>query len=91
MELEVLTKMVESYALLLIPLVTGIVQVVKRFLPEGAIHKWTPVVSITVAIGISFLVIPGTAKQIILIGLIVGLSASGFYSAIKGPFKKIEI
>jgi hypothetical protein len=90
MDTNTLMELVNSYAVLLIPLTLGITQIVKQFLPESLLTKWTPVVSLIIAICSAMLVV-GVSKNGILVGIIIGLSASGLWSTINGAiFKKVE-
>ena len=70
----------------LIAFTTGITEVVKRL---GLPSKYSPLVSLFVAIGLSFLAITDTMNNKILTGLLVGLSASGLYSWTNSTYKEI--
>lgn len=82
--------------LLLIPVVAALVQVLKdrilaiKYIPVGindAIKSVLPYVSIGIAFGLLCYV--GVEKPL-LESIMVGLSASGGYSAVKGASKKIN-
>ena len=82
--------------LLLIPVVAALVQVLKdkilaiKYIPVGisdAIKSVLPYVSIAIAFGLLSYV--GVEKPL-LESIMIGLSASGGYSAVKGTVKKIS-
>lgn len=81
--MESFTSLVVASAVL-IPIATGIVQIVKGFEVNSF---YAPVVSLFVGIALEFLAV-GTVvdspsiRITILLGLIVGLSASGLYSGV---------
>ena len=76
----------ELYGVMAIPLVTGMIQMLTSSrLPK----KLAPLVSLTSGIGIGMVgFADGNMTQGVVIGCAIGLSASGFYSAVKMPFKK---
>lgn len=78
--------MVEIYDVVLIPLIIGLVEVLKFF---GIPKKLMPIASLTLGIiaGIIY-VYPGNLKAGILVGLMMGLSASGMYSGGKAMTEK---
>lgn len=82
MEISVITNLVESWGVLLIPLIIAITSIAKGFLPENQIAKWSPVISAISGIVGGILTI-GITRQGILTGLIIGLAASGLYSGSK--------
>ena len=62
-----------------VPVVLGLVQVFKR---AGLSHRFAPLASILLGIGVLFLV--GLSYQVAIVqGIIVGLSASGLWSGTK--------
>lgn len=72
---------------LFIPLTTALTEVVKRV---GLPIKYIPILSII--IGISFAILSGLSPTLInnvIMGLIIGLSASGLFSFGKKPIQKI--
>lgn len=85
MDVQGLTKIIESWGVLLIPLTTGIVEVIKRAIPEKY-RQYTPFVSIVVGIILGILTI-GISQAGIIAGIVVGLGASGLWSAVKAPTK----
>jgi len=78
--------MIEIYDVAAIALIVGLVEVLKGF---GLTKKWQPVVSILfgLAAGV-FYVYPADLKGGIIIGLMLGLSASGLYSSGKNMLEK---
>jgi len=77
----------QIYDLLLIPLIVGIVQIIKYF---GFRKKWfLPLASLLFGIlaGVIYLY-PNNVSDGVLIGIILGLSASGMYSGGKAMFEK---
>lgn len=78
--------MVEIYDVVLIPLIIGLVEVLKYF---GIPKQLLPIASLTFGItaGIIY-VYPEDIKAGILVGLMMGLSASGMYSGGKALIEK---
>lgn len=77
----------QIYDIILIPLIIGLVQILKYF---GFKKKWfLPLASLLFGIlaGVIYLY-PNDVKAGILIGVIMGLSASGMYSGGKAIFEK---
>jgi len=89
MNADSILKLVESYIVILIPITLGITEIVKRVLPESILLKWTPLISMAIGVLSSMLVV-GVTKNGILVGIIVGLSASGLWSTVTNPFKKVQ-
>lgn len=58
-----------------VPLVMALVQVVKNWVPS----KYAPLVSLVFGIG-TMAVVGGTWQEIVISGLLIGLTASGLYS-----------
>lgn len=87
MDINILNDLAASWSLVLIPIVAGVVEVLKRFIPDALTTRWTPVLSLVVSIGLSMLVI-GTTRQAAVTGVVIGLSSSGLYSTVTNPFKK---
>lgn len=78
--------MIEVYDVVLIPFIIGLVEVLKYFhLPKQLL----PIAALTLGItaGIVY-VYPGNVKAGILVGLMMGLSASGMYSSGKAMIEK---
>jgi len=68
-----------AVSIALIPVVLGLVSVVKNFLPS----KFSPLVSLAVGVGVAFFVPAATVGLTVLQGILIGLSASGLYSGVK--------
>lgn len=78
--------MFEIYDVLIIPLILGIVEIFKR---AGIDAKWLPFISLALGIAIGiFYVSADDWKQGILVGAMLGLSASGLYSGTKNTLEK---
>lgn len=72
----------------LIPVVTGIVEVAKRF---GLPTHWAPLVSLALGIVSGFVYLyPGEPAQAVLAGVVIGLSASGLYSGVKNTAQQMS-
>ena len=73
--------MFEVYDVALIALIVGLVEILKT---AGLPKRWLPSASVLFGLaGGIFYVSPGDLKSGIIIGLILGLSASGLYSGSK--------
>ncbi|BAB07230.1 BH3511 [Halalkalibacterium halodurans C-125] len=71
----------EVYDVAVIPIITGLVGV---FTQLGLRKKFAPIVSLVLGLLIGiFYVYPGDIKGGILVGLMLGLSATGLYSGVK--------
>lgn len=78
--------MFEVYDVMLIPLIIGLVQVLKTL---GLRKKFLPLASVIFGIaGGVFYVYPDDLKGGIIVGIMLGLSASGLYSGTKNSFEK---
>ena len=81
--------MVEIYDVVLIPLIIGLVQLLKY---TGLNKRLLPITSLVFGVlaGI-FYVYPGDIRGGILIGLMMGLSASGMYSGGKAMIEREDV
>jgi hypothetical protein len=80
--------MFQVYDVALIPLIIGLVQILKTL---GLGKKYLPLASLVFGLaGGIFLIYPGDIKGGILVGLMLGLSASGLYSSTKNTLEKDE-
>lgn len=70
----------EIYDVAILPIIMGIVEVFKRI---GLPSKYSPLIAVALGIVISIFYLNLTIKEEILIGVILGLSASGLYSGSK--------
>lgn len=87
MDTNTIMDLVSSYAVIVIPIITGLIAVVKKALPETIQQKFLPLISIILGIAASFLV-AGVSRDSSVMGIIMGLSASGLWSTATSPFKK---
>lgn len=80
--------MFQVYDVALIPLIIGLVQLLKTL---GLRKKYLPLASLVLGLaGGLFLVYPDDTKGGIVVGLMLGLSASGLYSSTKNTLEKDE-
>ena len=71
-------------AIILAPITTGIIEVVKQTLNIN--NQYLPILSLLVGIAIAILIALGTGQdvaQFVLVGIVGGLSASGLYDQVK--------
>ena len=71
-------------AVILAPITTGIIEVVKQTLNIN--NQYLPILSLLVGIAIAVLIALGTGQdvaQFVLVGIVGGLSASGLYDQVK--------
>ena len=64
------------------PVLVGIVQVIKTI---GIPTKFLPLLNLALGVSFSLFFLSGTPQILVLQGLIMGLSAGGFYDLIKDP------
>ncbi|NDI36348.1 hypothetical protein [Chengkuizengella sediminis] len=76
----------QVYDIAIVPIIVALVQLAKQI---GLSAKYQPVLSLAlgVASGI-FYVAPGDPKQAILVGIVMGLAASGLWSGAKNIVQK---
>lgn len=79
--------MFELYNVALVPLVLGVVEVLKRI---GLPAKFSPLVAVCMGISLGIFYMDVTTKEGVIIGLALGLSASGLYSGTKNMIEKEE-
>jgi hypothetical protein len=66
-----------SRAVIVVPIILGVTEVFKTFLPT----KYAPLISLGLGIGVAFMISPAVlVGHNIVAGVIYGLSASGLYS-----------
>ncbi len=70
---------------LMVALVIGLVEVIKRVNLVG--NRWLPLIDIALGLGAGYLLVGNDVKQIVIQGLIVGLSAAGLFSGVKNTFE----
>ncbi|MBE1556399.1 hypothetical protein [Sporosarcina limicola] len=73
------------YDVAIIPLIIGVVEVFKR---GGVPAKYSSFVAVACGLLFSIFYLPGSIKEGIIIGLMLGLSASGLYSGSKNIIEK---
>lgn len=76
--------MFEVYNIAIIPLVLGLVELFKR---AGVSAKYSPFVAVILGILAGVFYISSDIKEGVIIGLMLGLSASGLYSGTKNLVK----
>lgn len=74
------------YDVALIPATMGLVDVAKR---AGLPSKYAPVLSLAIGIGLGLATNIGNAQKGIIVGIAIGLSASGLYSGTKALTKEV--
>lgn len=84
MMIEELMNNAVLVAIILAPITTGIIEVVKQTLNIN--NQYLPILSLLVGIAIAVLIALGTGQdvaQFVLVGIVGGLSASGLYDQVK--------
>ena len=80
--------MFEIYDVVLVPLIMGIVEVFKR---AGVSKRLLPLIALVIGIAIGVVYVTNFEwKQGVLVGALLGLSASGLYSSSKNTFEKSD-
>ncbi|WP_205948547.1 hypothetical protein [Pueribacillus theae] len=77
--------MFEIYDVAVIPLILGLVELFKR---GGLPAKYSPFVAVFFGLAFGVVYLDATLKEGIIVGLMVGLSASGLYSCTKNMIEK---
>jgi hypothetical protein len=77
----------ELYGVAVVPFIMAIVEGVKR---AGFPAKWSPVLSVGLGIGGGLLIHPGDVAQGVVIGIVLGLTASGLYSGAKNVKESVQ-
>ena len=90
MDAKTLMDLGNSYAVILIPIITGLMIALKNIIPESRRKQFTPLLSVVTGIAASLLVI-GFTREAGITGAIMGLSASGLWSTATSPFKKKSV
>lgn len=70
---------------LLVAAIIGLTEASKR---SGLSSKWAPLVSIALGIGFNFAFGEGEVSELLLEGIMLGLSAAGLYSGTKAVITK---
>lgn len=77
--------MQEIYGVAIIPLIVGLVELIKQF---GLSSRYAALCSVLLGVGAGFVLHPGNPSQAVIVGLMLGLSASGLYSGGKALTEK---
>ncbi|MBS4172615.1 hypothetical protein [Bacillus sp. FJAT-49736] len=76
--------MLQIYDVAIIPLIIGVVELFKR---AGLSKKYSPFIAVILGLLFGIFYVSGSIKEGIIIGLMLGLSASGLYSGTKNMTK----
>lgn len=79
--------MLEMYDVAIIPLIIGIVEMFKK---AGLPAKFSPFIAVTLGLLLGVFFFSSNIKEGIIVGLMLGLSASGLYSSTKNMVEKGE-
>lgn len=76
-------------ASIFIPVMIGLAKVAQLvMLPK----KWTPIWNLVIGLAIAIIYVsPGNIKMAIMVGIMLGLSASGLYSGVKNTTQAMRI
>lgn len=79
---------IEVYGVFIVPLILGLVEIAKK---AGLPSKWSPVFAVVLGLvaGLTLL-FPGDPGQGVVIGLALGLSATGLYSGAKNIHEEVK-
>ncbi|MBS4191732.1 hypothetical protein KHA94_16200 [Bacillus sp. FJAT-49705] len=77
--------MFEIYDVAIIPLILGLVELFKR---GGLSDKYSPFIAVIFGLLFGIFYVSADVKEGIVVGLMLGLSASGLYSSTKNLFEK---
>lgn len=69
----------------LIPVISGVIEVVKRVLPD----RFVPLASVVLGGVAGYFFLEGELAEQILTGIVLGLSASGLYDVVKNPITRV--
>lgn len=79
---------IEVYGVVLVPTILGLVEVSKRV---GLPDKWSPILSVILGLFAGILLLfPEDIRQGIVVGLALGLSATGLYSGAKNINEEVR-
>ena len=78
--------MIESVAILT-AIIVGLSEILKNV---GVKSKWIPVANLVMGVVFSFVFVDAAWHQLILTGIVVGLSASGFYDNSKRVGEEVK-
>lgn len=78
----------EIYGVFIVPLIIGMVEIVKR---AGLPSKWSPVFAVVLGLLAGMLLLfPEDIRQGVVVGLALGLSATGLYSGTKNIHEEVR-
>lgn len=78
----------EIYGVFIVPLIIGMVEIVKR---AGLPSKWSPVFAVVLGLLAGMLLLfPEDIRQGVVVGLALGLSATGLYSGTKNIHEEVK-
>jgi len=78
----------EIYGILIVPLILGLVEVAKRV---GLPDKWSPILSVVLGLLAGVLLLsPEDIRRGVVVGLALGLSATGLYSGTKNIKEELQ-
>jgi len=76
------------FGVALVPIIIGLAEIAKRL---GVPKKYLPVLDLVLGIVAGFIyAAPGNAKEAALVGIALGLSASGLYSGVKNVAQAVK-
>ena len=78
--------MIEVTYSIMMAVVVGVTEVIKRLLPDTLKSRLAPLISLLLGFGVSWLVY-GFSKDSVVVGAIIGLTGSGLYSGAKSVIK----
>ena len=76
-------------ASIFIPVMIGLAKIAQLvMLPK----KWTPIWNLVIGLAIAIIYVsPGNIKMAIMVGIMLGLSASGLYSGVKNTTQAVRV
>ncbi len=86
-----MNEMLEFFttASIFIPVMIGLAKIAQLvMLPK----KWTPIWNLVIGLAIAIIYVsPGNIKMAIMVGIMLGLSASGLYSGVKNTTQAVRV
>lgn len=76
-----------AFDIALVPVIIGLIEIAKQV---GLPAKWSPVAAIIIGIIVGCVYVADSPAEGILVGLTMGLAASGLYSGVKNVIKAKE-
>lgn len=81
--MDITTPFLSVLQLGLVPLVIGLVQLLKNAKLTGEEHRFAPIISLLLGVGGAFLLPSETWQYTVLAGVTIGCIAAGVYSGVK--------